>query len=45
MTDPKTASAPCGIGYLSLIAFTAAASKVVVLWFQDKNNLDGGDSW
>ena len=46
MTDPKTASAPCGIGYVSLIAFTrGGASKVVVWRFQDQNNLDGGDSW
>lgn len=46
MTDPKTASAPCGIGYLSLIAFTrGGASKVVVWRFQDQNNREGGDSW
>ena len=46
MTDPKSAAAPCGIGYVSLIAFTrGGASKVIVWRFQDQNNLDGGDSW
>ena len=25
MTDPKTAAAPCGIGYLSMIAFTRSS--------------------
>lgn len=46
MTDPKTAAGPCGIGYVSLIAFTrGGASKVVVWRFQDRANLEGGDSW
>jgi hypothetical protein len=46
MTDPKSAAAPCGIGYVSLIAFTRGGESKVVVWrFQDQNNLDGGDSW
>jgi hypothetical protein len=46
MTDPKSAAAPCGIGYVSLIAFTRGGTSKVVVWrFQDQNNLDGGDSW
>ncbi|HJR58889.1 MAG TPA: lectin-like protein [Vicinamibacterales bacterium] len=46
MTDPKSAAAPCGIGYVSLIAFTRGGESKVVVWrFQDRNNLDGGDSW
>jgi hypothetical protein len=46
MTDPKAVSAPCGIGYVSLIAFTRGGTSKVVVWrFQDQDNREGGDSW